>query len=791
MRSRLNARTVDRLNVGKVSQQCVELSLQGQNLCLFQFEARKSRDMPNFIEGDRHAGSLAQAHNGPNARAQIESEAPPDFGYVGVVLRSVCRAVRPGSRFLVRGPKFQVVTGVVGMLVLLGIAKRQFERYIPLAPSNPLAGSPAPFLQVAEHERIAWYPFSREIFGDARERRKPILFVVGAPWSELGRTFDKVIFTDPRIQKYLAKYYVCVRVDSTQIPAWRNNFLPLSRFKYGFLVGWQGWILNSKGDPIQFIGQTDGDAKVDATQVLIALIHGADVATGELPSGSVANDQQTDLAMISEGFGLTLPNFSAYNQLLASITHPQYGGFPTNNLQVLRPSVWLFQLLGGQMDALKRSLDPVLASSVVDWLDGGFFRLSTSADWQRVQTDKLAVENAEMMQMLATAAVATGNDLYRRLAVRTFDSLRSQFESEGLIKTCREGDGEAFGRSKRSSFSPRRLREILPESADRDWAQRRLSLIASQNPEMLPRFADPAILQTETPRLDFILGKLRDAAKPANYPGSPSADTNGAVAARMIETARMWGDRDRLDYASRLFDRTDAFRTDDDVRHTIDGDRQTPFLGDYLAYADGALQDYLASGRVVSFDRGLRILQRAISLFATNEPGSYALMGAVDPKYGPKTGNPPELADNAGASGTAQMIRLQFSYARVLMGTDAGAGAPREREANALAQGAFQSTGLFARIASDAGPAAAGYFCASAQVEDSDFAVAAGPDSLRLARELFSLVPTRIVAPALNAASARKPGLYISQRGTWSGPFTVAEAAARLHLFYDFLAPAR
>jgi hypothetical protein len=217
----------------------------------------------------------------------------------------------------------------------------------------------------------------------------------------------------------------------------------------------------------------------------------------------------------------------------------------------------------------------------------------------------------------------------------------------------------------------------------------------------------------------------------------------------------------------------------------LSGSANAPeFLGDYLAYADAALQDYLATGRVVSLRNGAAVLERALQLFAGETPGAFR--AGLQPESGvlPGSVSAPEILDSSRESLTACLIRLCSAYGRLLLSHG------REGDPGLLLlRTAFASTALFAAIAEQLGVFAASYVCAAAAVADDAFAVAVGPNARELSDALFRLRPTRLVAPAFGPVRVElqgaAPGLYVIRRGVAAGPMSVEQAAQAMPVAFD------
>jgi uncharacterized protein YyaL (SSP411 family) len=494
--------------------------------------------------------------------------------------------------------------------------------------------------------------------------------------------------------------------------------------------------------------------------------------------------QRSDIDQIEAMQASLSPDFDAVTASLKSMIDQKNGGFPRRGSQPLTPQAWKYLLLANEPQALHMSLDPALHSPIVDMIDGGFFRGAQRPNWHYVTYDKLAVQNAEMAETLALAGAMTHTTLYTELARWTVGSLDGEFvKSNGLLATCREGDENDQDRSARSSFPPVELRQLLPDDADRAWVRKYLGLMVETNYQMTPYIADDAVLGAQRDRLNQILPRLNRTDRPATFSDGRGMCVNATVAARMEEIARLWNDTSLQSWSSSLFDLIDGSRSKDQVPHSLDPSRQAPdYLGDYLAYADAGLQDYLATGRVVSLQTGLAVLRRGLFLFHGAVPGEYVLAQPTTSKLMPQDVDCPEVLDNVGESCTAKIIRLCDAYGRLLIGNlDKDGGGDLGLKLIRIAQA---STELLAAAAPQLGADAAGYDCAALGIRDNRFAVTVGANAQELGNELFRQVPTKLVAPALGLVRAdlqsRKPGIYVVDLATVTGPLSVDQAARLL-----------
>jgi uncharacterized protein len=672
-----------------------------------------------------------------------------------------------------RKPSYSVVTGVVGILVAVGFVAHWLEPLIPPPPPNRLAAEPGVFMRQAERQAIDWRPLDGAALAEARRSGRPILLVIGTPWSRFGRHMDERVFSDPEVARFAHLNFVCVRVDATESPEWLSAYMPLSRLRVSFLPGFQIAILDPGGRLMAFYVRQRREEVFDYRTVMTILTRSRDAhvaAQSGSPSAPIGSLQQAELLGLRQPEGQT-PDFEAYGHRLTAYIHPEHGGIVEGDFQVLRPNVWRYMFLDGRHEEARRSLDAVLTSPLVDLIDGGFFRQS-NANFRSVEVAKIAKQNAEMAQLLATLSQAWNAPLYAEFSRQAFDGIvRGMVENE-LIAATRVPDDDLRLRSRRSSFPPVRLRELL-NAGDRRWAIEALGLDAATFPQMIPHLRRPDAIGTEP--YVRVLQRLHAGAGPRPpLAGVGSTEATGFSLARLIQACRILGDGDRLAQTAPLLDSLEKMLLGAELLPHRGARASSHYLGDYLAFADAALHDYLANGRTVSFERGLAVLLHAQNRFAGEVPGEYVAMlpETVPPGMDAVA---PEVADVVRESLTAQMVRLANAYGSLV--------APGP-EASGLRQSALTAASRYSAALVDAGPAAAGLMCAFRELEEDRMAVTVGPRSQELADALIRRAPTRLVAPAFGVVRpdlrAREPGVYVVVRGAIEGPLDVEKAAARL-----------
>jgi len=676
-------------------------------------------------------------------------------------------------------PSYIVVTSVLVVLAILACARQLLYGYLPPSASNSLEGSAQGFLSSAAHYPINWLVVDNNPFVIARHSDKPILLVIGTYGGRLTLDLDLALFADPDTAQYASENFLCVRIDGYEHPEWLNAILPFTRVRRNVYTGFQVWVLNADGYVISVIGNLSNPKQFDRQKLYWQLIQARrrfdDLKGAGLSYQASQNQQQVDLDLLGSQSGAAIPSFTGFTALLAGRCDYRDGGFPHGEIQRMYPNVWRFLTLTGNSRLLKSSLDPLLLSPIMDLQDGGFFQLGASVDVRRVELDKCSCVNSEMMLELAIQGQLDGDQFYQTIAQSTFDWLANEADENEFIPACQQDDENPQGRSPRLSFPSWKLRDVL-KSEDQRWAADNLGLNPFRNAQMIPYLSSRNILLDLDSPFSHVMDALRSSTNlRPHFSDTGYLDVNGHSVARMLEVARIWGDQERMARATTILKGLDAFNSGGVLVHRADDPiRRRGYLGDYLAYADAKLQEYLDFEDIAAFQDGLRVLGEAAVLFQGDQPGQFNLGANSGEMGGFDTFCVPELGDDYCESCTAQAIRLLLAYGRLLSDTRAG---------QAYLELASSSIGLFANLAHMVGPTAAGYYCAAAEVTDDIYAVTVGPRAMDLANMLYHRIPTRFVAPAVGGLRRDLqhlgPGVYLVGK-TVEGPFTVEQAAERL-----------
>src|SRR5688500_17595267 len=138
-------------------------------------------------------------------------------------------------------PSYAVVSYALVGIAVFGLIVESLRSSIPPNDLNRLRFEQAEFLVQGSRSEVDWRILEPAAFAEARRTGRPILILIGAPWSREARIADLQIFADREVVSFLNRYMVCIRIDAQADPRWMGAFLPLRRASLPMRNGFQVW----------------------------------------------------------------------------------------------------------------------------------------------------------------------------------------------------------------------------------------------------------------------------------------------------------------------------------------------------------------------------------------------------------------------------------------------------------------------------------------------------------------------------------------------------------------------
>jgi len=326
---------------------------------------------------------------------------------------------------------------------------------------NRLASATSPYLRQHAHNPVDWYPWGPEALARAREEGKPILLSIGYSACHWCHVMAHESFEDEDTAALMNRLFVNIKVDREERPDLDRIYQLAHQMLSQTGGGWPLTIFLTPEDLTPFVGGTyfPKEARHGLIGFKDLLIRVADyyrTQDAEIRKhGTLLRQAFATLNPPPERTA-TLDREPIVNarRALAEDFDPQYGGFgrapkfphPTSIERLLRD--WRASALGPDpdLDALfmaTRTLRSMAEGGLYDQLAGGFSRYSVDPWWMIPHFEKMLYDNGPLLALYAQAGSATGDALYRRIALETAGWVVRDMQSpEGGYYSTLDADSE-------------------------------------------------------------------------------------------------------------------------------------------------------------------------------------------------------------------------------------------------------------------------------------------------------------------------------------------------------------
>jgi uncharacterized protein YyaL (SSP411 family) len=561
---------------------------------------------------------------------------------------------------------------------------------------NRLIHETSPYLRQHAENPVDWYPWGEEALAAARSQDKPILLSIGYAACHWCHVMAHESFENPEIAALMNERYINIKVDREERPDLDSIYM----IAVQMLSGQGGWpmtmFLTPEGKP--FFGGTyfpPEDRQMGPGQMMPGFPRVLQAVSTAFQTRRDDVEQSADQirGQLDQHFQADIP-FSALDvedlataeQALYQEFDPAHGGFggapkfpPSMTLEFLlrrihRTGSWRAR------EMLTTTLERMGRGGIFDQIGGGFHRYAVDDIWLVPHFEKMLYDNALLSRLYALAWQITGDDLYQRVANRTFDYiLREMTSPEGGFYSSQDADSEGE-EGKFYVWTPDELAAILtPDECT--IAQRYFNVVARGNFDganilTAPREPEQIALELGVTdlrqQINAIRQKLYDARSLRVWPGRDEKILTGwnALMLRALADGGVALDRpDLVDAATRnarfiqtnLADGTRLLRSYKDGRAQIDG-----YLVDYANLIDALISLYEAT-----FDAGwitwaVQLADQMLAEFWDKERGGFYDTAASSEAL---IARPKEVFDSATPSGNSvaaeALMRLALLTTRI------------------------------------------------------------------------------------------------------------------------------
>ena len=323
---------------------------------------------------------------------------------------------------------------------------------------NALIHETSPYLLQHAHNPVDWQPWNTEALERARREDKPILLSIGYSACHWCHVMAHESFEDEATAQVMNELFVNIKVDREERPDLDRIYQTAHQMLAQRPGGWPLTMFLSPDDRTPFFGGTyfpkepryGMPAFTDLCRRIVAHYreHRDDVT--QQNAAVRENFRRLSAAGSPAGVQITDNVLTRAREEIASQFEPKHGGFgqapkfphPTTVERLLRH--WAAHPDDSEALHMARfSLHAMASGGVYDQLGGGFCRYSVDEYWMIPHFEKMLYDNGQLLALYTDAALATGEALFRRIAIETAEWVMREMQSpEGGYYSALDADSE-------------------------------------------------------------------------------------------------------------------------------------------------------------------------------------------------------------------------------------------------------------------------------------------------------------------------------------------------------------
>ncbi len=257
---------------------------------------------------------------------------------------------------------------------------------------------------------IDWLPWGEEAFRRAGEEGKAVLLSISAVWCHWCHVMDETSYSDRAVINLINTGFVAVRVDSDRNPDINR------RYNQG---GWPTTaFLDERGTLLAGATYLPPETMRAALERISELYagHETDIAAHEPDLFPAREAREPRLEMVEEAGAQLLRAWDRAHGGLGR--EPK---FPQPDSLSLALDLYADQGNADYLLFARSTLEAMIRGNLLDKVEGGFFRYSTTRDWSIPHYEKMLADNAALVEVLLRAYALSGAEVFRRTARETAD----------------------------------------------------------------------------------------------------------------------------------------------------------------------------------------------------------------------------------------------------------------------------------------------------------------------------------------------------------------------------------
>lgn len=294
---------------------------------------------------------------------------------------------------------------------------------MPQPDHNRLADATSPYLLQHADNPVHWRPWGAEALAEAKAANKPILLSVGYAACHWCHVMAHESFEDPAVAEVMNRHFVNIKVDREERPDIDQIYMS-ALHAFTERGGWpMTMFLDPTGRPFwggTYFPKSPKWGMPGFVQILEEMARLWREEPDKIEKNAAAVLRRLAARPATTVHGPLGPDFlDAVAERLLELVDPDEGGlrgapkFPQTPLLDFFWAASRRRAGALARDAVVLTLARMSRGGIWDHLGGGFARYSVDDHWLVPHFEKMLYDNAQLLDLLGRAAVATGDPLFR------------------------------------------------------------------------------------------------------------------------------------------------------------------------------------------------------------------------------------------------------------------------------------------------------------------------------------------------------------------------------------------
>ena len=530
------------------------------------------------------------------------------------------------------------------ILILTIIYSCSSEVNINSINQNQLNKETSLYLKQHSQNPINWQRWTNSIFDVSKELDKLIVVSIGYSSCHWCHVMEEETFTNDSIASVMNENFINIKVDREENPDVDQAYMTASQL----MTGMGGWPLNvitlPDGSPI-YAGTYHTTSQWDDILKRIIRLK-KDNYDGLKEIAENVKNGVTDVNTIykreeksdfnSEFLKINIENWKDKWDI-------NFGGDLAQQ-KFVSPSKYIFLLNYARIyedkdvfDHVKKTLDVISTSGLVDFIEGGFYRYTVDNEWKIPHFEKMLYDQAQMISIYSLAYKLYNDGYYRDIVVETIDFLNSRMSSkEGLYYAAMDADTDGE-EGKYYSFNREEL-DLISKNTDfktftsyynidinNPWEDNRYLLLPNKNNFEVNWLKSNNISKSDLVSQKKIwesnIIKIKDKRTKPRIDDKIIVSWNSLVITGLIDAFEALNNEDYLNKAKSMFDelKKNSFRKNKLIHTYKEKQFQEGVLEDYAYLAKASMRLFQATGDESYFDFSKKITDDAVNIFKDDE----------------------------------------------------------------------------------------------------------------------------------------------------------------------------